>query len=92
MNATRDAFNARNTTALNQTLQQSPQDILAILKSLIDSGTISGEFVANYTVVEGFEKGMSKFTSSLGNVALVDCHSFGRKLAPNLYKLHYDLT
>ena len=41
-------------------------------------------------MAEGFDKSNGKFTSSLGNVALVDCHSLGTKTAWNLFKLADD--
>jgi hypothetical protein len=51
---------------------------------LIDNGYISGEFVANYTVVEGFDSTNGKFPNNLGNVAVVDCSSLGLRIGENL--------
>ena len=51
---------------------------------LIEEGYIDGEFVANYTAVEGYDKANGKFPNSLGNVAVVDCSSLGIQIGRNL--------
>jgi len=57
----------------------------------MDKGLISNEFIYNYTVAEGFDKANGKFPNTLGNAALVDCHSLGKKTASNIYKLADDV-
>jgi hypothetical protein len=51
---------------------------------LIQNGTIAGEFVANYTVAESFINANGKFPNNLGNVIVVDCSSFGLRIAENI--------
>lgn len=65
----------------------TPDEVLKALKDLIDEGVITPELVFNYTVPEGFDKLNGKFTNSLGNLAIVDCHSLGKMLANNLYSV-----
>ena len=65
----------------------TPGDILNALKDMIAEGVITPELVFNYTVPEGFDKLNGKFTNSLGNLAIADCHSLGTMLANNLYSV-----
>jgi hypothetical protein len=51
---------------------------------LIDRGYITGEFVANYTATESFIDANGKFPNNLGNVLVVDCSSFGLRIAENI--------
>lgn len=61
--------------------------IIDTLKDLYERGIISDEIVFNYTVAEGFEKTDGKFTNTLGNLAIVDCHSIAKKMAINIYDI-----
>lgn len=63
----------------------TPEEILGYLKGLVDDKVITPELVFNYTVPEGYDKLNGKFTNSLGNLAIVDCHSLGKMLSYNLY-------
>jgi hypothetical protein len=65
----------------------TPGEIVAIIEQLIAEGYIDGEFVANYTVVEGYDKANGKFPNNLGNVAVVDCSSLAIQIGLNLFGL-----
>ncbi len=67
--------------------QVKPEDIIAIIEKLIAEGYIDGEFVANYTAVEGYDKANGKFPDNLGNVAVVDCSSLAIVIANNFVGL-----
>ena len=41
---------------------------------------------------EGFTKPNGKFTGSLGNIGIVDCHSVSGKISDNFYALAQDLN
>ena len=62
----------------------SPYLNITIIEQLIADGYIDGEFVANYTAVEGYDKPDGKFPNNLGNVAVVDCSSLGIQIGKNL--------
>jgi hypothetical protein len=54
---------------------------------MIADGTIIPEIVFNYTVPEGYDKLNGKFTNSLGNLAIADCHSLGLMFYYNLHSV-----
>lgn len=51
-----------------------------MIEIIADNNAIPNSLSLNYSVVEGFDQPLGKFANTLGNVAIVDCHSVGIKL------------
>ena len=51
-----------------------------IIDLLVNSIVIPNNISFTYQVVEGFDQPLGKFPNTLGNVALIDCHSVGPRL------------
>ena len=47
---------------------------------IADNNVIPSALNLTYDVVEGFDAPNGKFANTLGNVAIVDCHSIGLRL------------
>lgn len=52
-------------------------NLIPLINQLIDYGAIPTNFSVKYQVIEGFDQPNGKFSNSLGNVAIIDCHSVG---------------
>lgn len=55
-----------------------------LIELIVNYTVIPTSFSFNYTVVEGFDQSLGKFPNTLGNVAIVDCHSVGLKVKDQL--------
>ena len=51
-----------------------------IIDLIVKYAIIPTSLNLTYTVIEGFDEPNGKFPNTLGNVALVDCHSIGNKI------------
>lgn len=51
-----------------------------IIDFIVANDAIPTSIGFDYTVVEGIDDPLGKFANTLGNVAIVDCHSVGIKL------------
>jgi hypothetical protein len=51
-----------------------------IVSFIAENNAVPSEVNLTYTVVEGIDLPLGKFANTLGNVAIVDCHSIGIKL------------
>ena len=67
-----------NTTTFTTPYIELPID--PILQLIADNNLVPSSFNLSYDVVEGFDTPNGKFADTLGNVAIVDCHSIGLRL------------
>lgn len=58
-----------------------------IIDQIIAEGGIPTNISLTYQVVEGFDNPNGKFSNTLGNVALIDCHSVSYKMKGQFEKL-----
>ena len=67
-----------NTTTFTTPYIELPID--PILQLIADNNLVPSSLNLTYDVVEGFDTPNGKFADTLGNVAIVDCHSIGLRL------------